>query len=136
MDIRPAYEIDGRDFSTLEEFYDVISRVLIPGFDWGHNLDALNDILRGGFGTPEEGFVLRWRHSALSRERLGHPETARQLKLRLSRCHPSNRQSVARELAAAENGSGSTVFDWLVEIIRDHGEGGRQADDCVTLELL
>jgi RNAse (barnase) inhibitor barstar len=69
-----VYEIDGRDFATLEEFYDVIGRVLIPGATWGHNLDALNDILRGGFGTPDDGFVLRWVHSALSRERLGIPK--------------------------------------------------------------
>jgi RNAse (barnase) inhibitor barstar len=38
------YEIDGERFSTLEEFYDEIDRVmrLAP---WGHNLDAFNDIL-------------------------------------------------------------------------------------------
>ena len=47
------YEIDGKNFSTLEEFYDEISRVLIPGAQWGRNLDAFNDILRGGFGTPD-----------------------------------------------------------------------------------
>jgi hypothetical protein len=27
---KPTYEINGEDFSTPEEFYDVISRVLIP----------------------------------------------------------------------------------------------------------
>ena len=136
MRTRRAYEIDGRDFSTLEEFYDVISRVLISGEPWGHNLDAFNDILRGGFGTPEEGFVLRWRNSSVSRQRLGYPETVRQLELRLSRCHPSNRESVAAELEAARNGVGPTAFDWLVEIIRGHGEGGTQAGDGVALELV
>ena len=68
-----VYEIDGRDFSTLDEFYQVVSRVLIPGAQWGQNLDAFNDILCGGFGTPEGGFVLRWKNSAVSRERLGYP---------------------------------------------------------------
>lgn len=66
-----VYEIDGERFSTLDGFYDEISRVLIPGAWWGRNLDAFNDILRGGFGTPDEGFVLRWRNADLSRERLG-----------------------------------------------------------------
>ena len=28
------------------------------------------------------------------------------------------------------------LFDWLVNIIRDHGPGGREADDNVHLELL
>src|SRR5438034_8914852 len=94
-------EIDGRDFSTLEEFYGVVTRVLIPGAEWGHNLDAFNDILRGGFGTPEGGFVLRWKNSQLSRERLGYDETVRQLESRLSRCHPSNRTFVREDLKQA-----------------------------------
>jgi len=51
------YSIDGRTFSTLEEFYGEVSRVLIPGESWGRNLDAFNDILRGGFGTPDEGSI-------------------------------------------------------------------------------
>jgi RNAse (barnase) inhibitor barstar len=71
MQPKPVYEIDGSQFSTLEGFYDKVSQVLIPGANWGRNLDAFNDILRGGFGTPEGGFVLRWKNSKLSRERLG-----------------------------------------------------------------
>lgn len=74
---KAVYEIDGRDFTTLEEFYEVVSRVLIPSAQWGHNLDAFNDILRGGFGTPDGGFVLRWVNAAVSREQLGYPEMRR-----------------------------------------------------------
>lgn len=48
-----VYEIDGSRFHTLEEFYDEIGTALIHGSPWGRNLDAFNDILRGGFGTPE-----------------------------------------------------------------------------------
>jgi RNAse (barnase) inhibitor barstar len=132
------YEIDGRDFATLDEFYNVIGRVLIiPGgaTTWGHNLDALNDILRGGFGTPDDGFVIRWVHSALSRERLGYPETARQLEIRLALCHSTNQKSVRADLERARQGVGATVFDWLVEIIEDHGAGGRQHYDGVELVL-
>ncbi len=135
MRTETVYEIDGRHFSTLEELFAVIGRVLTPGASWGHNLDAFSDILRGGFGTPEGGLVLRWTHSEESRLRLGHPETVKQLKLRLARCHPSNRALVAADLKAAQSGAGPTVFDWLVEIIRDHGPGGEQEDDGVTLEL-
>jgi RNAse (barnase) inhibitor barstar len=67
-----TYEIDGTRFSTLEEFFDEVSRVLIPTVFWGPNLDAFNDILRGGFGTPEEGFLLVWKHSDVSREKLSY----------------------------------------------------------------
>jgi RNAse (barnase) inhibitor barstar len=65
------YEIDGANFSTLEGFYDEFSRVVIPGVSWGHNLDAFDDVLYGGFGTPDDGFVLRWKNHDLSRQRLG-----------------------------------------------------------------
>src|SRR3990172_2617197 len=124
--IRIVFEIDGRQFWTLEEFFGEISRVLIPDATWGHNLDAFNDILRGGFGTLEEGFVLRWLHHAVSKERLGHPPTPPKLEVRLARCHPTNRDRVAQELAVARARQGPTVFDWLVEIIRGHGPGGTQ----------
>jgi hypothetical protein len=52
------YQIDGARFSTLEEFFDEVNCVLLPGRRWGHNLDAFNDILRGGFGTPSGGLVI------------------------------------------------------------------------------
>jgi RNAse (barnase) inhibitor barstar len=132
---KATYEIDGNDFSTLEEFYAEISRVLIPGASWGHNLDAFNDILRGGFGTPEEGFILRWKNSRLSRERLGYPETVQQLQMCLGRCHPTNRPWVLEELEIARIGVGPTVFDWLVEIIQIHCPGGREEGDGVELVL-
>jgi RNAse (barnase) inhibitor barstar len=135
MPPKPIYEIDGARFSTLKGFYDEISRALIPGADWGHNLDAFNDILRGGFGTPEGGFVLRWVNSDVSRQRLGYPETVRQLERRLQRCHPSNRPSVARDLERARRGEGATAFEWLVEIIAIHASGGREEDDGVELVL-
>ncbi len=130
-----AYRIDGRQFSTLEEFFEEISRVLIPGSYWGHNLDAFNDILRGGFGTPDEGFILIWENSDLSRSRLGYTETVRQLELRLERCHLTNRNSVKKQLRNAHSNKGTVVFDWLVEIIRIHGAGGEEAEDNVILKL-
>jgi hypothetical protein len=136
MPLKPTYEIDGRRFSTLDEFYHEISCVLIPGVGWGHNLDAFNDILRGGFGTPDGGFVLRWANSDVPRERLGYPETVRQLEARLQRCHPTNRSAVAHDLEKARRGEGATVFDWLVEIINVHTAGGAEEEDGVELVLM
>jgi hypothetical protein len=75
-----------------------VSRVLIPGEAWGRNLDAFNDILRGGFGTPSDGFTIDWKDHALSRQRLGYCETVRHLKIRLATCHPASRAKVADEL--------------------------------------
>jgi RNAse (barnase) inhibitor barstar len=130
-----TYHIDGNSFSTMEGFFEEISKVMIPGAYWGHNLDAFSDILRGGFGTPRDGFVIRWTNHAVSQERLGYPETVRQLELRLQRCHPTSRTQVAGDLANARAGLGPTAYDWLVEIIRDHGNGGRRQEDGVSLVL-
>lgn len=132
---QPILEIDGQNFHTLEEFFCEFDRVALGNAGWGHNLDAFNDVLRGGFGTPDGGFVLRWKNSSLSRQRLGYDETIRQLKMRLSSCHPSNRQAIATELEMAKRYQGPTTFDWLVEIISIHGDGGEESEDGVVLEL-
>ena len=132
---KPVYEIDGARFSTLQGFFDEISRVLNPSANWGRNLDAFNDILRGGFGTPKMGFVLQWRNSALSRERLGYPETVKQLELRLQKCHPTNVEHVQKSLADARINKGATVFDWILEIIARHCIGGAEEQDGVELVL-
>ena len=132
---RAIYEIDGLDFTTEQEFYDVVSSRLIPGAEWGHNLDAFNDILGGGFGTPDDGFILRWVNSALSRDRLGYAETVRQLAHRLTRCHPSNQPWVSAQLGRARQGIGPTVFDWLIEIIEAHAPSGSEQEHSVELIL-
>lgn len=132
---KPSYIIDGSRFYTLEGFYDEVGDVLIPGAKWGKNLDAFNDILRGGFGTPDGGFVIKWRNSEFSRERLGCTETVRQLEHRLQKCDSSNRKHVSRELANAKLGVGPTVFEWLVEIIQRHCVGGEEQRDGVELLL-
>ena len=68
---RPLFEIDGEDFSDLEGFYREFSDKVLGGrISWGHSLDALNDVLHGGFGTPDEGFKLFWHNSELSRKKL------------------------------------------------------------------
>jgi RNAse (barnase) inhibitor barstar len=127
--MKRVYGIIGTDVSSLDQFFEEISIKLVPGADWGKNLDAFNDVLRGGFGTPGGGFVLRWNNSDISREWLGYPETVRQLGLRLQTCNRLSRKTVLEQLKLAESESGDTVFDWLVDIILAH------SDDGVELEL-
>jgi len=131
----PRLEIDGSRFEDLEGFYDEVSRTLIPNAGWGRNLDAFNDILRGGFGTPDGGFVLVWSNHALSKKRLGFDETVKFLERKLERCHSSNVPAVQADLAAAKRGEGETLFELIVGIIRVHGTGGREAGDNVDLLL-
>jgi RNAse (barnase) inhibitor barstar len=67
------YRIDGRKIKSVKDFYREIGRsVNGPGGYFGRNLDALADCLRGGFGTPDDRpYEFEWKHSELSRERLG-----------------------------------------------------------------
>ncbi|MHB0770913.1 barstar family protein [Bradyrhizobium sp. 5.13L] len=135
MASKPELRIDGSEFSTLEGFYEQVSLRIIPGAKWGRNLDAFNDILRGGFGTPDEGFVFCWDNHEISKRNLGYDETARQLRTRLERCHPSNRARVESQLTEALRHEGPTVFDWLIEIIGCHCPGGDEAEDGIELTL-
>ena len=51
-----------------------MTNVLLDGNGrcWGKNLDAFNDILRGGFGSlPTGGFVLRLKSSGRLKKALG-----------------------------------------------------------------
>ena len=129
------YFLDGKRITSLEAFYDEISRVVIPGAKWGRNLDAFNDILRGGFGTPAGGYTLRWQDSEVSKAALGYRETERWLEDMLANCHPTNRESVKERLACARQCRGPTIFDKLVEIIRGHSVGGEEHEDNVQLIL-
>jgi hypothetical protein len=113
----------------------IISGRSLGMWPWGKNLDAFNDVLRGGFGTPDEGFILRWHDHEISKHRLGYEETVRQLQMRLGRCHSTNRDRVAKELDAALRHEGPTVFDWLVEIISAHCPGGDEQEDNIQLIL-
>lgn len=124
-----TYVIDGSRIGNLDDFWDVVGREMgVDGY-FGRNLDAFADCLRGGYGTPEDGdYVIEWRDHEVSRHNLGYPETVRRLELRLTRCHPANREHVGAELAAAREGKGPTVFDWLVRIIEEeHPDGLRLA---------
>jgi hypothetical protein len=112
-------EIDGRDFRTLDEFFEVIGAVLVPGEAWGKNLDAFNDILCWPLVRDPEPYVLVWRWSNLSRWRLNHGETDRYWEAVIQ---AGNKPSAwqAEQRTRAGPCEGPTAFDWLVEIIQRH----------------
>jgi hypothetical protein len=117
---KKIYIVDGRKFTTLAAAATEFTRVLELTVPWNGNLDAFNDFLNGGFGTPDEGFILIWRNSDVSRQQLGHGETLRWLEGRVHKCHPSNVPRLQAQIAAAQQQAGETLFDMLVEIVRDH----------------
>lgn len=64
--------IDGNNFSNLDEFYDEIDKKFTKDLDFktGHNLDAFNDILHGGFGVYEydESVKVIWKNFEKSKK--------------------------------------------------------------------
>lgn len=48
--------LDGNNFNDIDGFYNEIDRLLTKDLTWktGHNLDAFNDLLRGGFSVFDE----------------------------------------------------------------------------------
>ena len=117
---KKIYIVDGNRFTTLGEAAAEFTRVFGLTMPWNGNLDGLNDFLRGGFGTPDEGFILTWLHSDVSRQRLSYDETLHWLEERVHHCHPSNVAHFQERIDTAHRKDGETLFDMLVAIIRDH----------------
>ncbi|MDP4245334.1 MAG: ribonuclease inhibitor, partial [Bacteroidota bacterium] len=111
-------------FSTLLSFYSEVEKVFTKDLGWkiGRNLDAFNDILRGGFGVHdyEEPVRLIWLHSGKSQEDLGWEETVKYLSAKLTTCHPSNTESVKKDLILAKTHAGKTIFELIIDIIERH----------------
>lgn len=74
-EVKKTITIDGCNFVDFESFYQEIDRVCTRGLKWktGHNLNAFNDLLRGGFGVYEyeEPINLVWINFERSRELMG-----------------------------------------------------------------
>jgi RNAse (barnase) inhibitor barstar len=72
---RQTLIIDSNNFFDLESFFDEIDRVLTKGLTWktGHNMNAYNDLLRGGFGVYEyeEPVKIVWVNFSKSESILG-----------------------------------------------------------------
>jgi RNAse (barnase) inhibitor barstar len=92
--------IDSTQFNDISSFAEHFSEVALGNkHHWNGNLDAFNDIFRGGFGSPDGGFAIVWRNHAKSQKELGR------------------------------------TFNIIIEIIKEHGPGGDEAEDGIELNL-
>jgi RNAse (barnase) inhibitor barstar len=116
--------INGSNFSDLESFYDEIDRALTKDLDWdtGHNLDAFNDLLRGGFGVYEyeEPIKIIWKNISKSKSDLGLEETKKWYELKIAENKFDNQQFFKDKLKELTENKGQTLFDTILEIISDH----------------
>lgn len=115
--------IEGDAIDDIASFYDEINRVFMSDEDWklGPSLDALNDMLHGGYGAiGDKPVTLVWRNMDRSRAVLGLDATRDFYHEKLMRPDIFDPNRIKRDLNALENGSGPTYFQIILEIIADH----------------
>lgn len=116
--------LDGNRIHDIASFYDEVDRVFMTGVDWrlGHSLDALDDLLYGGYGALDGGApaTLRWLGFERNRADLGIDATRAWLQAKLDGPGRYDTTRLRGELAALEAGTGPTFFDTVLEIIATH----------------
>ena len=105
--LKRFYELDGSHIENWPDFVSAINAFL-PGSPWqGNSLDALDDVLSGGYGTPDR-FVVVWKDSEASRRALGYEATARFY------------ERLPEFEALYQAGTLKTLFETVVEIFQGH----------------
>ncbi|ATL49287.1 ribonuclease inhibitor [Chitinophaga caeni] len=116
--------INGENIHDIPSFYKEINQVFMAGEDWqiADSLDALNDLLYGGFGIlhNSEPVQLVWKEIGQAKETLGIETTKRYYLSKLVPGSTFNRPHFEKKLEALENGNGQTYFDIIMEIIAAH----------------
>lgn len=92
--------------------------------DWklGESLDALSDMLYGGYGEIEENeeILLVWKGFEKNRTDLGMEVTKNYCRNKLKSPSTFNTDFVQQKLSELEKGTGKTYFDIIQEIISEH----------------
>ncbi|AZB33283.1 ribonuclease inhibitor [Chryseobacterium bernardetii] len=120
---RKMIVIHGGHFSSLNGFYEEVSRVLMKDTDWKvGTLDGFDDILYGGFGVFEnqEEVEIVWKESQKSKEDLGLIATQEFYENKIRQGKPFNVELAQQKLNDLIDGKGQTLFDILIEIIESH----------------
>ncbi|HDS1136792.1 TPA: barstar family protein [Stenotrophomonas maltophilia] len=117
-------QIEGGAIDDIASLYAEINRVFMAGEAWqlGPSLDALDDLLHGGYGAlaGEAQATLIWRDIAHSRAALGVETTRQWLQAKLDTPGAFNTRAIAHQLQALQRGEGPTYFEIVMEILADH----------------
>ncbi len=124
--IRPTIEIDGSAVHGIPSLYAELDRVFMPDEEWrlGESLDALDDLLYGGFGVLHgtDGARVVWRDAEHSRAALGVETTRAYYRAKLDRPDVYAAAPAQRALEALDRGEGETYFDLVLRVFRGHAE--------------
>lgn len=111
-------------FSDLSSFYGEANLLVTKNLDWklGHSLDALHDILYGGFGVfePKEEIVLIWENHEKSKKDLGMERTKDYYESTIKKGYPFSIALNRERLDCLLAGEGKTLYEIIIEIINDH----------------
>lgn len=122
--VAPQFTIEGKNIDSISSFYQEINRVFMQNEDWklGESLDALNDLLYGGFGLLNglPKIQLMWNDIEICRKVLGYEATRNYYLEKLQPGSPYNKVYHQQRLTELENGEGQTYFDIILEIISEH----------------
>ena len=116
--------IQGSAIHDIPSFYEEINRVFMAdeNRNIGNSLDALNDLLYGGFGVlnGKEKVTLLWLDLEKSRQALGYEVTKAYYEQKLKPDSVFNKNLFQKKLTELENGTGETYFDTVLDIISEH----------------
>jgi hypothetical protein len=116
--------LDGSRIHGITSLYDELNRVFMRGEDWtlGPSLDALDDLLHGGYGAlngHERARVVLTAHEHV-REALGIDATREYLLGKLARPDLFTQPVFREKLARLEADGGPTYYQTVLEIFAEH----------------
>jgi hypothetical protein len=116
--------LHGIAVNGIPSFYDEVNRVFMADEDWklGQSLDALDDMLYGGYGAlaghPEATLI--WQDIEHTRSALGVNATRTWLREKLDGTGTFNPHAITAQLKALEAGEGQTYFQIVMDIFAAH----------------
>lgn len=114
--------LQGSAVSDIPSFYAEINRVFMADEDWqlGHSLDALDDMLYGGYGVLAGHETLIWQDIEHARSALGEETTRVWLKAKLDGNDRFNSPVIVAQLQALDAGKGQIYFQIVMDIFSAH----------------
>ena len=122
--MKKEIQIDGAKIQDLTSLYKEFNDKLMPNEDWelGESLDALDDLLYGGFGeiNGNEAIRLVWTDFERMKEFFGYDFTLNFYQNKLKYPEIYNKDLIKNSIDELQNGNGKTYFEIILEIIESH----------------
>ena len=116
--------IDGSAVHDIPSLYAELNRVLMPDEEWtlGESLDALDDLLYGGFGVLDGSAPVSicWQDHGSARDALGLETTLAYYQAKLARPEVYSVSVAEAAITALRAGTGPTYFELVLQVFERH----------------